>query len=190
MAKKTNAKRLAHVSESGALTPQQEEFCRQYVITLSIKQALLAAGYAAEATQSQGSRLMKDPRIAEFIQKLMDERSERTAITADRVLEKIWALADFDLADAYDNKGRLKSVHDMPVELRKAIAGIEVFEEYEGTGNDRIYVGDTKKVKLFDRLKALELMGRHLKLFTDKVEVDVSSALADRLAKARKRNED
>ena len=59
----------------------------------------------------------------------------------------------------------------MPEALRLAISSIEVFEEFEGSGKDRVYIGDTKKLKIWDKVKALELLGKHLKLFTEKLEL-------------------
>lgn len=100
----------------------------------------------------------------------MDKRSKRTEITVDFVLQELALLAKTDLAEAYDEKGNLKPIHDIPVELRRAISGVKVFEEFDGFGTERTKIGETRELKLWDKLRALELLGRHLKLFTDKME--------------------
>ena len=71
--------------------------------------------------------------------------------------------------------------------LRKALASVEVDELFEGTGKDREQTGYTKKIKTTDKLKALELLGKHLKMFTDVTEVRGLEGLGDRLRAARLR---
>ena len=61
-------------------------------------------------------------------------------------------------------------IHEIPEEIRRAISGLETFEEFEGFGKDREKIGDTKKLKFWDKPRALELLGKHLGLFVDKVD--------------------
>ena len=67
------------------------------------------------------------------------------------------------------------------------MSGVKVFEEFEGFGVDRVKIGEVREVKFWDKPKSLEILARHLKLLTDKVEVSGSVTISDRLAKARKR---
>lgn len=99
----------------------------------------------------------------------------------DRVLDELNVMMSADIADAYDDKGALKSVHDMPLSIRRAIASIEVDEIWEGRGDDRQLVGYTRKVKLWDKVKGVELMARKQKMLTDKVDVQHKVTLADLL---------
>lgn len=64
----------------------------------------------------------------------------------------------------------LKNIQDIDESTRRAISSLETFEEFEGYGEDREKIGDTKKVKLIDKTKALELLGKHLGMFKEKVD--------------------
>lgn len=105
----------------------------------------------------------------------------RDAHQQERVLDELRVMMDADLADAYDESGALKSVHDMPLSIRRAIAAIEVDEIWEGRGDERKLVGYTRKVKLWDKVKGVELMARKHKMLTDKHEVAGKLTLADLL---------
>ena len=66
----------------------------------------------------------------------------------------------------------LKNIHDIDESTRRAISSLETFEEFEGYGDNREKIGDTKKIKLIDKTKALELLGKHLGMFKDKIELN------------------
>lgn len=149
-----------------ALTDQQERFCQEYLIDLNATKAADRAKYSKKTANEQGSRLLANVKVQARIQELMDERSKRTEITSDIVLKELLLIAKTDLSEAFDEQGSLKDIHDIPENIRRAIAGVEVYvETIQG-----IEIGRTKKLKLWDKNRALEMLGRHLKLFTDKVE--------------------
>ena len=155
----------------GKLTPQQERFCQEYIIDLNASQAAIRAGYSEKSARSQASEILTRPNITERLQELLDQRSKRTAITADRVLHELLRIATVDVSEAFDEMGQLKPLKDIPEDVRRAIAGLEVSEIFDGQGDQKHAIGLTKKVKFLDKPRALELLGRHLKLFTDKVEL-------------------
>jgi phage terminase small subunit len=117
----------------------------------------------------------------------MDERAARTGITADRVLAEIAKLAFFDPRKFFDADGAPIPIHELDDDTAAALAGMNVFEVFEGTGKNRVFVGYTKKYKLTDKRGSLELLGKHLKLFTDVVELKDHSAMSARLQAARAR---
>ena len=168
---------------------REQLFVEEYLIDLNGSRAARAAGYKGsdQVIGVTATRLLKKPKIAAAIQAAMDERVKRTQFNADRVLKEIEYLATVDIGKAYDEKGQLLPIKDIPEEVRRAIAGVEVFEEFEGFGKDRIQIGETKKMKTYDKNKALELAGRHFKMYTDKVEHSGTVELASNLAKARAR---
>ena len=169
------------------LTPKQEQFCQEYLVDLNGTQAALRAGYSENTAAEQASRLLIKSKVVDRIQKLMDARSERVKINSDFILMELYKIASADLSLAYDDKGTLKNIHEIPEHVRKAIAGIEVYQEFEGAGKERYHAGDTTKIKMWDKIKSLELLGKHLEMFTDKVKVSGNIGLAERIAKARKR---
>lgn len=165
------------------LSPMQSLFAKEYIIDLNATRAAIRAGYSHKAASEQGYELLKNPKIQEVIQQHMDQRAKRTEVTADMVLQRIWDIVSVDLKDAYDDQGQLLRVPEMPEGVRKALVGIEVSEDY----SEGVNIGRTSKVKFNDRLKAIELYGRHLKLFTDKLEHSGEIGLAEQLKKARER---
>ena len=154
-------------------TPKQRRFAEEYLVDLNAKQAAIRAGYSARTAKEQAHQLLAKPQVQALIQNAQRARSERTQIDADWLLRRLADQADANLADLFNADGSMKAVVDWPEVWRKGlVAGVEVFEEFAGTGKDRVQVGWVRKVKLVDRLKGLELIGRHVVVgaFRDKVE--------------------
>lgn len=171
------------------LTPKQQMFVVEYLVDLNATKAAMRAGYSDNEKSAgvQGSRLLENVKIKAAIETAMAERGKRTEITGDTVLKRINTYADFDPAEFYNQNGKLKSIHDIPLEVRKCIKSIKIFEEFEGFGQDRKQIGETVEVTWLDRLKANELLGRHHKLFTDKIEIEDKTAISERIRRARAR---
>jgi phage terminase small subunit len=146
-----------------ALNPKQLAFVQAYLIEQNATKAAITAGYSAKTAHSQGPRLLDHVGIKKAIQKEFDKRAARVQVTADDVLQELKRLAFVDFSKAYDSKGRLLPIKKMPEDIRRAIAGIDVITNSLGT--------KTKKIKFYDKAKSLEMLGRHLKLFTDKREI-------------------
>lgn len=158
--------------QSESLTDNQERFCQEYLKDLNATQAAIRAGYSEKlySAEVQGCRLLSNIKVKARINELMDARQKRTEITSDVVLQEILLLAKTDLSRAYDDNGKLLPIKEIPEDIRRAIAGVKVFEEFEGFGKDRVKIGEVRELKLWDKPRALELLGKHLKLFTEKIE--------------------
>lgn len=148
------------------LTDKQKCFCEEYLVDLNATQAAIRAGYKPKTARSQGQRLLTNVNIQQYLQQLMDERSERTEITADRVLKELAAIAFSDRTELAQvgkhGEVNFTPTEQLPDEIKKIIAGIE--NGKYGT-----------KVTTYDKVKALELLGKHLGLFTS--GADNSAAL-------------
>ncbi len=166
------------------LTPKQEAFCREYLIDLNGTQAAIRAGYSLKGAHVQAAQLLSNPKVQAFANKLKTERADRTEITADRVLKEIGRLAFADIRSVFDESGRLLPVHMLPPEVAASIASIEVATS-RVPGGEPVDVEHTAKIKFWDKRGSLELLGRHLKMFTDKLEVEVRDSLAERLERVR-----
>lgn len=151
------------------LTDKQKIFVLEYMKDLNATQAAIRSGYSENAASEIGYENLNKPQIKDAIQHQMDQRSKATQITIESVLKKIDLIASANVNDAFDDKGAMKKICDMPVSLQLAISSIEIDELWLGSGADRIQIGETKKLKVWDKVKSLELLGRHLKMFTDKV---------------------
>lgn len=168
------------------VTDKESLFVVEYLKDLNATDAYMRA-FGLENRKSAGvqaSVLMSKPRIKAAIQKAMDARAQRVEITADMILREILLIAKTDLANAYDEGGRLRPIHEIPEDTRRAIAGVKVFEEFEGFGKERHKIGEVRELKMWDKLKALELLGKHLKLFKETVEI--TGTLEQLIAGSRK----
>lgn len=151
-----------------ALTPKQKIFADEYLIDLNATRAYKVAYPNVkkdEVARVNGSRLLTNANVADYVQKRMDERAQRTEITQDWVLEELRKIASVngsDFAKVVVKEGypvvELMATDDLPEDKRAAISAIK----------------ETKygiSVESYDRVKALELLGRHLGMFRDKVEL-------------------
>ena len=148
------------------MTPKQKAFALEYLIDLNATQAAIRAGYSARTASSQGERLLRNVDVSAAIQAGQIARSERTRIDADWLLTRLAAEATADVGELYAEDGRIKPVKDWPLIWRQGlVAGLEVETIGEGAGH-------LTKVKLSDRVKRLELIGRHIDVqaFKDKIE--------------------
>lgn len=163
----------------GELTPKQQRFVDEYLIDLNATQAAIRAGYSEKTAQAQGSRLLSNVMVAEAIAAAQVTRSERTRIDADWVLERLAAEATADVLDIYTEDGALKPLSEWPLIWRQGlVAGLESDEEYEdevvdGEKVGRIVSGRLAKVKLSDRIKRIELIGKHINVqaFSERKEL-------------------
>lgn len=157
-----------------ALTAKQQRFVAEYLIDLNATQAAIRAGYSEKTAAEQASRLLTNVKVSEAVQAAMKARSERTEIDADWVLKRLARDATADLADLYDDAGQLLPVKEWPMAWRTGlVAGIETVQEREGTDPDgKPEFVTVRKVKLLDRTKLVELIGKHVDVgaFKDKIE--------------------
>lgn len=148
------------------LTEKQKRFCEEYLVDLNATKAAIRAGYSEKRASEQAHQLLQKTTVSEHLKKLMNERSKRTEITADRVLQELAAIAFCDrteLAQVGDHgEVYFTPTEQLPDEIKRVIAGIE--NGKYGT-----------KVATYDKVKALELLGKHLGLFT--AGADNSAAL-------------
>jgi phage terminase small subunit len=155
------------VNQVNELAPRQAQFVAQYLIDLNATRAAQRAGYSLKTAYSQGQRLLKNVEVQSAIQAAMDKRAEKLEITADRVLDEIAKLAFFDPRKFFEDDGSLKRIQDLDDDTAMSLARMEVIELFEGSGEQKHAYGLMKKIKLADKLSALEKLGKHLKLFSD-----------------------
>ena len=170
------------------LNDRQRQFCREYIIDFNATQAAIRAGYSAKTAKSIGQRLLTNVDIQAESQRLMAERSTRTEITADRVLQELARLSFFDIRRLVYADGKPIPIEELDDDIAAAIVGLELVDYYEvNDDGKRVWAGYVKKYKLADKKGSLELVGRHLGMFNDKLqlsgEVQIDDARARLLEK-------
>lgn len=152
------------------MTPKQLRFVEEYLIDLNATQAAIRAGYSAKTAKQQGQRLLTNADVQAAVAEAQAARSEKTGIDAAWVLARLGNELIADLADIYDDQGALKPIHEWPLIWRQGlIAGVETGEERDENGE---VIAIVRKVKLSDRVKRIELAGKHVNVqaFKDKIE--------------------
>jgi phage terminase small subunit len=171
-----------------ALTDKQQRFVDEYLKDLNATDAAIRAGYTTpdnrNSARTQGSRLLANVNISVAVSAAMTERSDRTKITSDRVLREIGRIGLVDPRKAFDQNNALLPVKEWPDEIAAAISSIKILEVRDEDGQ---VIGETKEIKFWDKPAALTLAARHLGMLNDKVTLDVTDELAERLARARQR---
>jgi phage terminase small subunit len=147
------------------VTPKQERFVQEYLQDLNAKAAYRRAGYKPKSDGAAGaaaSRLLKNVKVQALLQTAKSERSERTKITIDSVIQELARLAFADPRKLCRPDGTLKAITELDDDTAAAVASLEVLEEWQGQGEARRQVGVTKKLKQWDKGKALALLLAHL----------------------------
>lgn len=147
------------------LHPRKEAFCGEYIIDFNAYQSAIRAGYSEKSARHMGCMMLQEPAIIERVQQLIAERSQRTEITADRVLREVARIGLSDVRRLFTKTGTMVPIHELDDDTAAAVANIEVMEEYQGRGDDRVLVGHVKKIKLWDKNSAAEKLMKHLGLF-------------------------
>lgn len=169
------------------LTPKQARFITEYMTDLNATQAAIRAGYSEKAAYVQCAKLLKNPEIAAAIDAAKVKRSEQAGIDAAWVLRRLVEEAEADLADLYDDKGDLRPIVEWPLIWRQGLVqGIEINALYEGRGDDRVQIGHVHKIKLDNRIRRIELIGKHVRVnaFQENVHHTGLEGLGDRLDRA------
>lgn len=172
------------------LTAMQEAYCQSYIQTPENQtQAAINAGFSHKTAHVKASIMMRDERIQKRIAELMEERNKRTRVSADYVLMRLVEIDQMDVIDILNDDMSIKPVSEWPKVWRQYLTGFELADMFEGRGDEKELVGILKKIKWPDKVKNLELIGKHVDVnaFKDRMEIDVKMTIADKMAKARKR---
>ena len=172
------------------LTPKQSLFVKEYLVDLNATQAAIRAGYSAKTAEKTGHENTRKPEIRAAIAEAQRIRAEKTEFNADRVLKEIERVSTVDPIHLVNDDGTLKQMQDIPEDVRRAIASFEIIETFEWEEVDgkrtRVWTGYLKKMKLVPKNESLNMAGRHFKMFTDVLDVNVND-LATALDKAKGR---
>ncbi|HFI7897714.1 terminase small subunit [Escherichia coli] len=183
------------------LTAMQEAYCQSYIKTPENQsQAAIDAGFSPNTAAVKASVMMRDERIQKRIAELMEERNKRNRVSADYVLMRLVEIDQMDVLDILNDDGGMKPIAEWPKVWRTSLSAMDIAtikttqaSLQKENGEADLSVEDVehilKKVKWPDKVKNLELIGKHVDVnaFKERLEVSGTVTIADRIAKARDR---
>lgn len=155
-----------------ALTDKQDAFCREYLIDLNATQAAIRAGYSEKTANRIAAKLLSKVDIQNSIAQLKAQRNEQVNIDAAYVLRRLVEIDQMDVLDIMTDDMSIKPVSEWPASWRRYLSGFDLADMFEGRGEDREMVGILKKVKWPDKVKNLELLGKHVSVMAFKEQID------------------
>jgi len=150
------------------LTAKQKRFVEEYLIDLNATQAAVRAGYSVDSAREIGCENLTKPNIQAAVGKAMAERSKRTGVNQDRVVLELAKIAFVNVDDVVDlSDGSIKS--DASKDDLACVEGMKYKRSDTDNGSS-----EEREVKFASKMKALELLGKHLGMWDDKAEVNVN----------------
>ena len=154
-----------------AITEKQKKFVEEYLIDLNATQAAIRAGYSPKRASEQGYQLLQKTTVSKEIEKAMAERSRRTGINQDRVIRELARIAFVNPKDVINSDDA--SVKENASEDDLACIQSVKVKTMDGAKGKSV----EREIRLNDKMKALELLGKHLGMFKDKLELDTDMDL-------------
>ena len=158
------------VAGMAKLTEKQQRFVDEYLIDLNATQAAIRAGYTSNSASEQGHQLLQKTSVSNAIAKHMAERSKRIGVNQDRIVRELAKIAFVNLTDIVDEEGRIRS--NATDEDLSCLESIKYKESSSDTGDSV-----EREVKIASKLKALELLGKHVGMWNDKLNVEMDAEL-------------
>lgn len=150
------------------LTLKQQRFIEEYLIDLNATQAAIRAGYSTHSASSIGRENLNKLEIKSAIEKALAERSKRTGINADRIVEELAKIAFLNPTDIINiNDASIKEESK-----REDTAAINYIKIKSSVGENGEMI--EREIKTYDKIKALELLGKHIGMFSDKFKIEGS----------------
>lgn len=148
------------------LTKKQQLFVDEYLIDLNATQAAIRAGYSTQTAYSIGEENLKKPEIKNSIEIALAERSRRTGISADRIINELARIAFVNPADIINfDEATVKDTAIRDDTATISSVKVKTIPTEDGDITER-------EVKTYDKIKALELLGKHLGMFSDKFKIE------------------
>jgi phage terminase small subunit len=150
-----------------ALTPRQAAFVAEYLVDLNATKAAIRSGYSEKTAHSIGHENLSKPEIQQALTAAMQDRAERTQVTQDMVIAELAKIGFSDLRKVMTDAGALIPVQEWEDDMAGAISSVEIVRRPNGERdeNDRPIIEDVVKLRVWDKLNALEKLGKHLGMF-------------------------
>jgi phage terminase small subunit len=177
----------AYVPQLHELTELQRRFCEEFLIDLNPRQAAIRAGYPPDKAAYAASVVQKHPPARDYIAKCMAQRSARVGLSAERVLDHLGKMIFADTRALFTPSGELRNMHDLSADEACIIAGIKTSRRVTMGEDGKMAPEEIVELKTVDNVALTTLAMKHLGMLNDKLDVNVTHTLADRLSAAYKR---
>jgi phage terminase small subunit len=161
------------------LSPKHRRFVIEYLVDQNGKRAAIRSGYSPLSAESTASEILSIPKVRAAIDAALEARAQEAGASVAEVMLLLTRIAKADLRRCVDEDGRLLPLHEMPEDVALAVSSVEVEELFStaltpgprgGMRKERVHVGYTTKVRLWDKTKAAELLGKHLRMWRETIE--------------------
>lgn len=143
------------------LPVRQQKFCEYYVETGNATDSARRAGYKESSCAEQAYNLKQSPKVQQYIEFLLKQQQRRTQTDADKIVEELAMVGFANIQDYYNETGALKDLKSLSP---AAAAAIKTVKETEHRINDET-VKLTREFVLHDKLRSLEMLGNHFRIF-------------------------
>jgi phage terminase small subunit len=159
------------------LTKKEKLFADEYLIDLNATQAYKRAKYKVKNDNVAGvfaNRLLSKVKISAYIEEKRSKIQNELDIKQKDVLTELARIAFSNPKNYFTEANCLKEMSNLTDSEAAAIASIEVEELFDGKGEERTFIGYTRKIKFWNKVDALELLGKHLAMFNTRIILDDS----------------
>jgi phage terminase small subunit len=150
------------------LRDQRKVFCEEYAKRFNGTDAAIAAGYSPHTATVIATRMLKDPKVKDYIKELVQVDIGAVRADVEVILEELSTRILLDPKDLFEDDGSVKRLCDMPLSARRCIESLDVVELFQGTGDQKQAIGLVKKIKLTSRDKAVDQMAKYLGMQTER----------------------
>jgi phage terminase small subunit len=164
------------------LSDQQKRFCDEYLVNFNAYRAAISAGYS-ENTAHKGE-LLHMPKIQTYLKLAMNRTADRLQITHDMILRELAKVAFSSMGNYYDERGILKPMNELTEHEKAAISQ---YQALDAVDNDGQRYGELSKIKLHNKMSALDKIARHLNFYGSAGKGVASSGLG--VASSERANE-
>lgn len=176
-----------HINGSEPLDTPTEKACQEFVLNGGDRSKAYRKGFPQskrwkdKTINEKASRLFKDDKVLARVEYLKQEAAKIAAdefqVDARYVLQRLYAIDNMDFADIISDTGSLRPITEWPKAWRLYLSGFELSELWDGRGDEREQIGILKKIKWPDKVKNLELLGKHVEVQAFKDQLGVSGGL-------------
>lgn len=143
------------------LTAKQLIFCKEYLIDKNATRASVEAGYSKKTAEVQGSRMLRNVKVKEYIDTELEKMMNKLDISADRVMQELANIAFFDIRNIFDSNDNIQQIKDLDESTARAIGSVK-FKQEKTDGEN---FAETMEVKANDKLRALDMLMKNMGMY-------------------------